>query len=85
MSDAHLDRIRLQHFEWLIMSLRESFSYLDPELVYEKCVEKAEGFENALGLFPSNFNIKQVLPELSGMCVLKLFSIFFFQINVFSF
>jgi len=27
----------------------------DPELIYEKCLAKESGFENALGLFPSNF------------------------------
>jgi hypothetical protein len=35
-------------------------------LIYEKAVEKAEGFENVLSLFPSNFNIKTVQPGFSG-------------------
>jgi hypothetical protein len=35
-------------------------------LIYDKCVEKADGFENALQHFPSGFNMKQVQPELSG-------------------
>ena len=39
---------------------------LDPELIYEKCTEKAEGFEDALKCFPAKFNIKTVQPEFSG-------------------
>lgn len=37
-----------------------------PELIYDKCVSKEAGFENALKSFPSNFNIKQVQCEFSG-------------------
>lgn len=40
---------------------------IDPELIYDKCVEKADGFEKALELFPPKFNIKTVQPELSGI------------------
>jgi DNA repair and recombination protein RAD54 and RAD54-like protein len=44
-----------------------------PELVYEKCVKKEAGFENALELFPANFNLKQVQCEFSGkMAVLDM-------------
>lgn len=37
-----------------------------PDLVYEKILERSEGFENAHKLLPSNYNTKDVLPELSG-------------------
>ena len=39
---------------------------LDPGLIYDKCVEGIEGFEEALDLFPSTYNGKTVQPELSG-------------------
>ena len=38
----------------------------DPELIYDKCVNKEKGFENALQLFPQGFNTKQIQCELSG-------------------
>ncbi|XP_072023954.1 LOW QUALITY PROTEIN: DNA repair and recombination protein RAD54-like [Amphiura filiformis] len=37
-----------------------------PALVYEKCLEADEGFEDALDLFPSTYNGKMMQPELSG-------------------
>ncbi|XP_076240794.1 DNA repair and recombination protein RAD54-like okr isoform X2 [Calliopsis andreniformis] len=37
-----------------------------PDLVYDKILEKSEGFENAAKLMPSNYNTKDILPELSG-------------------
>ncbi|XP_012267151.1 DNA repair and recombination protein RAD54-like [Athalia rosae] len=37
-----------------------------PDLVYEKIMEKSEGFENAAELLPPNYNTKDVRPELSG-------------------
>lgn len=37
-----------------------------PELIYDKCANREPGFENALSLYPSNFNRKQVNSELSG-------------------
>lgn len=37
-----------------------------PDLVYENIREGSEGFENALQHLPQNYNIKNVLPELSG-------------------
>ncbi|XP_012276152.1 DNA repair and recombination protein RAD54-like [Orussus abietinus] len=37
-----------------------------PELIYEKILEKSDGFENALNLLPSNYSTKDVMPELSG-------------------
>ncbi|GBP89730.1 DNA repair and recombination protein RAD54-like [Eumeta japonica] len=37
-----------------------------PDLIYDKIIEKAEGFENALNLLPNNYDTKDVRPELSG-------------------
>ncbi|XP_034255426.1 DNA repair and recombination protein RAD54-like [Thrips palmi] len=37
-----------------------------PDLVYEKIAQRAEGFEKALEHLPSNYDVKKVLPELSG-------------------
>ncbi|XP_033331279.1 DNA repair and recombination protein RAD54-like [Megalopta genalis] len=37
-----------------------------PDLVYEKILQRSDGFENALNLMPPNYNTKEVLPELSG-------------------
>lgn len=37
-----------------------------PDLVYDKIVERSEGFENALSLLSKNYNTKDVVPELSG-------------------
>lgn len=41
-------------------------SFSDPALIYEKCVEREEGFEGALELFPPNYSTKDVEPQLSG-------------------
>ena len=38
----------------------------DPELIYDKARTGEEGFDGALELFPQNFSLKQVQPELSG-------------------
>lgn len=38
----------------------------DPALIYEKCMEVAEGFEGALDLFPAGYTPKSVEPQLSG-------------------
>ena len=38
----------------------------DPDLIYEKCLERSEGFEKGLELFPSDYTTKVVRPELSG-------------------
>ncbi|KAK7099702.1 DNA repair and recombination protein RAD54-like isoform X2 [Littorina saxatilis] len=40
-----------------------------PDLIYQKCLERSEGFENGLDLFPSDYNPKVVRPELSGKVV----------------
>ncbi|XP_076440944.1 DNA repair and recombination protein RAD54-like isoform X2 [Babylonia areolata] len=37
-----------------------------PDLVYDKCLERSEGFENGLDLFPDGYNTKVVRPQLSG-------------------
>lgn len=37
-----------------------------PDLVYEKISQRAEGFEKALEHLPSNYDVRKVLPELSG-------------------
>lgn len=37
-----------------------------PDLIYDKCLEEADGFEGALDLFPQGYNLKTVRPELSG-------------------
>lgn len=38
----------------------------DPALIYDKCVEGAEGFHGALDLFPPGYCGKAVEPHLSG-------------------
>lgn len=40
-----------------------------PDLIYEKCLERSEGFEKALDLFPASYTTKTVQPELSGKVV----------------
>lgn len=37
-----------------------------PDLIYDKIMEKAEGFERAASLLPPNYSTKVLLPELSG-------------------
>ncbi|XP_066586885.1 DNA repair and recombination protein RAD54-like [Prorops nasuta] len=37
-----------------------------PDLVYDKIRERSEGFEKAMELLPSNYNTKEILPELSS-------------------
>lgn len=41
----------------------------DPELIYDKARTGEEGFEGALELFPQNFSLKQLQPDLSGKSV----------------
>ena len=38
----------------------------DPDLVYDKCVERDEGFETALDKFPNGYKPGIVQPEMSG-------------------
>lgn len=37
-----------------------------PDLIFEKCLEKANGYGKALELFPPGYNLKILRPELSG-------------------
>ncbi|XP_060559787.1 DNA repair and recombination protein RAD54-like [Ruditapes philippinarum] len=37
-----------------------------PDLIYEKCVEEADGFEGMIDMFPAGHNLRTVKPELSG-------------------
>lgn len=37
-----------------------------PDLIYEKCLEGAEGFEGALDLFPAGYRPGHIRPEFSG-------------------
>lgn len=41
-----------------------------PDLIYDKCIQQIDGFENCLEVFPSNYNSKILLPELSGKFLL---------------
>jgi len=42
------------------------FVFLDPALIFEKCLDKVDGFAKLLPLFPAGFNIKTVDPVISG-------------------
>lgn len=37
-----------------------------PDLVFEKIQERADGFENAIKLLPSNYSTRDLKPELGG-------------------
>ena len=39
---------------------------LDPALIFEKCLEKVDGFAKLLPIFPAGFNMKAIDPVLSG-------------------
>lgn len=43
----------------------------DPALIYDKCVEGAEGFQGALDLFPPGYCTKAVEPHLSGKTAIR--------------
>ena len=43
-----------------------SLSFLDPALIFEKCLEKVDGFAKLLPIFPTGFNMKAIDPVLSG-------------------
>ncbi len=43
-----------------------SWACADPLLIYDKALEREEGFETALDLFPKNFDPKEIQPEFSG-------------------
>ena len=38
----------------------------DPDLIHEKCVERADGFHDAIALFPAGHTPKKLQPQLSG-------------------
>lgn len=46
----------------------------DPALIYDKCVEGAEGFQGALDLFPPGYCTKAVEPHLSGKMAIRFSS-----------
>jgi hypothetical protein len=46
---------------------------LDPALIFEKCLEKVDGFAKLLPLFPSGFNTKTIDPVLSGKKKIRFF------------
>ncbi|KAL1245871.1 DNA repair and recombination protein RAD54-like [Trichinella spiralis] len=49
----------------LITNLKKLCNH--PALIYEKCIEKTDGFENCSDLFPPGFSVKkQIRPEWSG-------------------
>ena len=45
-------------------------SLIDPALIFEKCLEKADGFQKLLPIFPQGFNMKTIDPVLSGMRII---------------
>ena len=40
---------------------------LDPDLIFDKCEEGAEGFEGSMELFPKDYTPKDVRPQFSGL------------------
>ena len=54
----------------------------DPALIYEKCLEGAEGFEGALDVFPAGYSVKSVEPQLSGKNCSKKCRVLFIWSNV---
>lgn len=57
---------------FFIFRINRKIMVLDPALIYEKCVEKVEGFQKLLPIFPSGFNLKAIDPVLSGKKKLTL-------------
>ena len=43
-----------------------SICLADPDLIYEKCAEGGDGFEDAIQLFPTGGRSGVLKPELSG-------------------
>jgi hypothetical protein len=41
-------------------------------LIFEKCLEKVDGFAKLLPIFPQGFNIKTIDPVLSGMKIILI-------------
>ena len=52
--------------KWKSLVIIYEIVILDPALIYDKCVEKVDGFTKLLPLFPSGFNMKTIDPVLSG-------------------
>lgn len=47
-----------------IMHLKKICNH--PDLVFDLCMQREEGFEDALKIFPPNYKVGQILPEISG-------------------
>ena len=55
----------------------------DPGLIYDKCLDRSEGFENALSLFHADYNAKIVQPQLSGIpMATRMFTFMLVNIDV---
>ena len=52
---------------------------VDPDLVYDKCLDRDDGFENALDLFPAGYRPTSVQPEMSGV-LLHILHIYVWQV-----
>ena len=53
---------------WVYTSVLITFSTLiDPDLIYDKCVQGTDGFEGTLDILPQGHTINRVRPELSGI------------------
>ncbi|CAF0735745.1 unnamed protein product [Adineta ricciae] len=51
----------------IITSLKKLCNH--PSLIFEKCLEKADGFAKLLPLFPAGYNMKTIDPVLSGKMI----------------
>ncbi|CAF1506271.1 unnamed protein product [Rotaria magnacalcarata] len=51
----------------IITSLKKLCNH--PALIFEKCLEKVDGFAKLLPIFPSGFNVKTIDPVLSGKMI----------------
>ncbi|CAF1046224.1 unnamed protein product [Rotaria sp. Silwood1] len=51
----------------VITSLKKLCNH--PALIYEKCLEKVDGFSKLLPLFPTGFNMKTIDPVISGKMI----------------
>lgn len=51
----------------VITSLKKLCNH--PALIFEKCLEKADGFAKLLPIFPQGFNMKMIDPVLSGKMI----------------
>ena len=60
----HAWKANIQILEYLYLYF--IFVLTDPDLIYDKCLQEADGFEGTLDVFPPGHNLKTVKPELSG-------------------